>query len=101
FPSGHESFGIVFLEAWAAKKPVIGARTGAIPTVVNEGKDGLLIEHRNTADLTQAIQALLSDPGLGRELGANGYRKVREHYTWDIIAEKFRAVYVQSLQQDS
>jgi glycosyltransferase involved in cell wall biosynthesis len=98
FPSGNESFGIVFLEAWAAKKPVVGARIGAVPTVVNEGKDGLLIEHRNTNELVQAIRTLLVNPELRNRFGAAGYHKVRQNYTWDIVADKFRAVYVKSLQ---
>ncbi len=96
FPSGHESFGIVFLEAWAARKPVIGARIGAIPTVVDEGKDGLLIEHRNTKDLVQAIRTLLSNHELRQQMGAAGYQKVNRNFTWDIVADKFREVYVNS-----
>lgn len=99
FPSGHESFGIVFLEAWAAGKPVIGARVGAIPTVIEEGRDGLLIEHRNVDDLAGAIRTLLTQPALRRELGANGRRKVEQHYTWNIVADKFRALYARVLGQ--
>jgi glycosyltransferase involved in cell wall biosynthesis len=93
FPSGHESFGIVFLEAWAARKPVIGARIGAIPTVVAEGEDGLLITHRDTGDLARAIETLLGDPVLRRRLGEAGYHKVASQYTWDIVADKVRTVY--------
>lgn len=99
FPSGHESFGIVFLEAWAAGKPVIGARVGAIPTVIDEGRDGLLVEHRDADDLARAIRTLLSRPALRRELGANGQRKVKQRYTWNIVADKFRAIYEQALEQ--
>ncbi|RMG95920.1 MAG: glycosyltransferase family 1 protein [Chloroflexi bacterium] len=97
FPSGHESFGIVFLEAWAAQKPVIGSRIGAIPTVVDEGKDGLLTTHRDLNELIRAINTLLSNPALRHELGTNGYHKVRTHYTWDIVADKFRQVYTNVL----
>ena len=98
FPSGHESFGIVLLEAWSAGKPVIGARTGAMPTVIDEGEDGLLIEHRNVRDLTAAIRTLLTQPELQRKLGRAGYQKVADQYTWDIVADKFRSVY-QSTQR--
>jgi glycosyltransferase involved in cell wall biosynthesis len=86
----------VFLEAWAAQKPVIGARIGAIPTVVNEGQDGLLIEHRNINELVQAIRTLLGNPELRHQLGSAGYQKVRQNYTWNIVADKYRAVYVNS-----
>lgn len=98
FPSGHESFGIVFLEAWAAGKPVIGANIGAIPSVITAGQDGLLVEHRNSADLAHAIRTLLEDVSLRQRLGHSGQEKVRSHYTWEIIADRFREVYLDSLQ---
>ena len=93
FPSGHESFGITFLEAWAARKPVIGSRIGAIPTVVQEDVDGLLIEHRSVDDLVQAIRSLIEKPKWAAQLGENGYEKTVKNYTWDIVAAKFRSVY--------
>ncbi|MEM7112873.1 MAG: glycosyltransferase family 4 protein [Chloroflexota bacterium] len=93
FPSGHESFGFVILEAWAAKKPVIGARIGAVPTVIDEGENGLLIEHRSVDDLTRAIQHLLSHPAERHALGEAGRQKIAEQYTWEIVTAKFRAAY--------
>lgn len=99
FPSAHESFGIVFLEAWAAGKPVIGSRIGAIPAVVDEGRDGLLVEHRDVDDLTRAICTLLARPDFLRELGENGRRKVQERYRWDIVASKFRSVYEDAVER--
>ncbi len=47
YPSGFESFGIAFVEAWAVKKPVIGCRRGAVPWVVDAGRNGLLVEFQN------------------------------------------------------
>lgn len=93
YPSGHESFGIAFLEAWMVRKPVIGVRIGATPTVIDEGKDGLLIEHRNTADLARAILKLIANPALREALGTAGREKVLAHYTWDAVTDKFRQVY--------
>lgn len=97
YPSGHESFGIVFLEAWAAGKPVIGARIGAIPAVIEDGGDGLLITHRSVSELVTAVSRLLSDENLRRDMGARGLAKVQQRYTWDIVADKFRQVYAQVL----
>jgi glycosyltransferase involved in cell wall biosynthesis len=96
FPSGHESFGIVLVEAWAARKPVIGVRVGAIPTVVDEDVDGLLIEHRNAADLTAKLRILIDQPELRHRLGEAGHAKVVQRYTWNIVADRFREVYVQT-----
>ena len=93
FPSGHESFGIVLVEAWAARKPVIGARIGAIPTVIDEDDDGLLIEHRNVADLTVKLRLLIERPELRQRLGEAGRQKVLAEYTWDVVSDRFRSVY--------
>lgn len=93
FPSMEESFGIVFLEAWASHKPVIGLRRGAIPTVVNDTVDGLLVEARQPEQLAQAILTLLLNPDRRRKMGEAGLGKVKQHYTWDIVTAKFRAVY--------
>lgn len=93
YPSAHESFGIVFLEAWAAHKPVIGVNIGAIPSVISDGQDGLLITHRSVTELKTAITTLLTQPEFRQTLGAAGYKKVINNYTWDIVTDKFRAVY--------
>lgn len=93
FPSQEESFGIVFLEAWACYKPVIGVNIAAIPAVVSHHQDGLLVEPDNIIQLAQTISALLSNPDYRYRLGQAGYQKVKGSYTWDIVTAKFRAVY--------
>ena len=92
-PSGEESFGIAFVEAWACGKPVIGARSGAIPSVIDEGYDGLLTAYQDANDLAQAILKLLADPQLRTRMGKTGRRKVLENYTWEIAADRVREVY--------
>jgi len=93
-PSGFESFGITYLEAWAAKKPVIGCRSGAVPTVINEYKDGLLVDYGDYGELAGAILELLFDPETRKRLGENGYENLINNYTWDIVTAKFRQVYL-------
>ena len=93
FPSSEESFGIVFLEAWACRKPVIGLRAGPIPSLIDEGLNGLLVDPVDPAQLAQAICRLVANPSLSRQLGQAGYQKVKRDYTWDIVTDKFRAVY--------
>jgi len=92
-PSAEESLGIAFLEAWAAGKPVIGVRAGAIPSVVDEGRDGLLVPYGDPESLAQAILILLADPARRAAMGQAGQRKVRDHYTWEIFADRVRKVY--------
>lgn len=92
-PSAEESFGIVFLEAWACRKPVIGLKAGAIPSVVADGVDGLLVAPDDVDDLARAICQALARPELQVQLGQAGYQKVRQNYTWDIVTDRFRQVY--------
>lgn len=93
-PSHNESFGLVFLEAWSCKKPVIGAAIGAVQNVINEGKDGLLMKINDVHSLSEKLLLLLSDAELRRSMGEAGYTKVKENYTWDIIVSRLRSCYL-------
>lgn len=97
--STQESFGIAFVEAWAAGKAVIGAREAAIPSVVAEGEDGLLFEFPHADSLAHAILTLLNHPERRRQMGARGRQKVLENYTWTIVADRVRALYQEVITQ--
>ena len=99
YPSGYESFGIAYLEAWAAGKPVIGVRNGAIPTVINEDVDGLLVDYEEDEVLAGAILELLGDPARARAMGQAGRSKVVARYTWQRIAREFRRIYSQVVER--
>ncbi len=92
-PSRTESFGLVYLEAWAAGKPVIGARAGAVPAVVREGVDGVLVPFGDAAALARAIAALLDDPAMAQRLGLMGKARVSQAYTWDQVVTAIERVY--------
>lgn len=92
-PSRAESFGIVYLEAWAYAKPVIGARAGGVPDVIDDGVDGWLVEFDDVASIAARVQQLIKNPTLARSLGEAGRRKLYARYTWDIIYSKTIAVY--------
>jgi glycogen synthase len=92
-PSRTDSFGIVFLDAWANGIPVIGANAGGIPGVVSDGVDGLLVPFGDVAALAGALRRLLDDPALRRRMGEAGREKVRAHYTWETIVASVAEVY--------
>lgn len=75
-PSVQEGFGIVFLEAMAAGKPIVAIRSAAIPEVV---RNGLLAEPGNEHSLCEAIGRLYADPDLRHALGDAGQRQVEEY----------------------
>jgi len=96
-PSRTDSFGIVFLDAWANGKPVIGANAGGIPGVISDGVDGLLVPFGDTAALAAALRQLLADPILARRMGEAGRQKVLACYTWDRIVAQVDDLYRESL----
>jgi len=93
YPTGYESFGIAFLEAWACGLPVVGCRRGAIPWVVTAGRDGLLVPFQDDLNLAEAIVLLLRNPRWARLLGEAGHKKVEIRYNWREVGRRFRAVY--------
>ena len=92
-PSRIDSFGIVYLEAWAYGKPVIGARAGGVPDVIHEGEDGLLVGFGDVQELAGAIVVLLDEPERARRMGRRGRRKVESRYTWDHVYARLKTVY--------
>lgn len=84
-PSSQEGFGIVFLEAMAAGKPVVAVQASAVPEVV---RDGLLTEPENPEALADALFRLFRDPDLRHALGASGQRNV-ERFEMHHIAAQF------------
>jgi glycosyltransferase involved in cell wall biosynthesis len=92
-PSKTDSFGIVFLEAWLYKKPVIGAYAGGIPDVISEGKDGFLVPFADVHMLSEYILMLLKNPQLARAMGNNGRLKVLTRYSWAESCRRLQALY--------
>ncbi len=93
YPSGFESFGIAFVEAWAAGKPVVGCRRGAIPSLVSDSVDGLLVKWQDPGSLADALITLLRDSPRAAAMGTSGREKALRKYTWRKIGQRFRDVY--------
>jgi glycogen(starch) synthase len=82
-PSRTDSFGIVYLEAWIHRKPVVGARTWGVTDLVEDGQDGLLVPFGDVLALEQALRDLLDDPERRAAMGAAGECKATQLHTWD------------------
>ena len=77
-----EGFGLVFLEANACGKPVIGGRTGGIPEAIVDGKTGFLVEPESVADIADRLKTLLTDREVATEMGRQGRTRVTAHFSW-------------------
>jgi phosphatidylinositol alpha-1,6-mannosyltransferase len=81
-PSRGEGFGLVFLEAMACAKPVIGGAHGGIPDIVEEGVTGLLVPHGDPERLAQALESLLNNPSRAKEMGARGKDRLAKLFSF-------------------
>lgn len=90
-PSVYEGFGLPAGEAMACGVPVISTRGGALPEVV--GDAGILVEPENDKALARSITEVFDNPAMAGQLGNNGYKRIREKFTWRKAAEKTVEVY--------
>lgn len=95
-PSRADSFGIVLLEAWSHGVPVVAARAGGIPGVVDDGANGLLVPFADVDGLANAVERLITDEAFAGRIGEAGREKIRTHYSWDVVAvralEQYRRI---------
>jgi glycogen synthase len=106
-PSIYEPFGLINLEAMACGTPVVASAVGGIPEVVVHGETGLLVpleQQRESPfepldppgfsrELARAINRLLADPELCTRMAEAGRRRVEEHFTWRVIAQRTLDLY--------
>ena len=91
-PSKGEGFGLVYLEAMACGKPVIGGAHGGAPEVIDDGKTGYLVPHGDAVQLATAIETLLADPALEQEMGRRGRQRVENEFRFSVFAKSFRKI---------
>lgn len=92
-PTSVDSFGIVFLEAWACGKPVIAADYGPISEVVLDGTNGLLVRFGDSEGIEKALISLLNDNKLKTKLGENGRQDVIKKYSAENMFRRTENVY--------
>ena len=86
---GHvEGFGIVYLEANACGKPVIGGKSGGIAEAVRDGETGFLVNPNDPSEIAEKIIFLFRHPEKAREMGRRGREWVRRTFDWERYAEE-------------
>jgi len=88
-----EPKGVSLLEAMACGVPLVQPRRGAFTEIVEKTSGGLLVEPDDAQSLAQGILNLYQDRRLAGELGTNGARGVREHYSSARMADRALAAY--------
>jgi glycosyltransferase involved in cell wall biosynthesis len=100
-PSRSDSFGLVFLEAWANGVPSVAYRAGGVANVVRHGRDGLLADCGDIAGLAAALEALIRDGPRRMELGNTGRQRVLTEFRWTPRLEFVRQTYAELIAAGS
>lgn len=95
---GHESFGIVLLEAMATGKPVVASDISGFRTVVDDGIEGLLAAPREPNVIADRIIKILTNKNLAKTMGDAGRRKALT-YSWEAITKQVEDYYNELLKQ--
>ncbi|MGB6597796.1 MAG: glycosyltransferase [Candidatus Acidiferrum sp.] len=91
-PSRGEGFGLVYLEAMACGKPVIGGAHGGAPEVIEDGVTGYLVPYGDAPQLATSIETLLSDPAMAQRMGARGRQRVDREFRFSVFAKSLKKI---------
>lgn len=93
YPSLYEPFGIVALEAMAAKVPVVVSNAGGLPEVVQHDVTGTLTYNGDPDSLAWGVARALKNPDFARRMADAAFERVQKTFNWNVIAEQTKAVY--------
>ncbi|MBE3101169.1 MAG: glycosyltransferase family 4 protein [Firmicutes bacterium] len=93
FPSLYEPFGIVALEGMAARIPVVVSDTGGLRETIEQEKDGLKFSSGSSKDLAAKLLYVLKNPEQSKKMAENGYKKVKNSYSWSDISDRVICIY--------
>ncbi len=99
FPSLYEPFGIVALESFAARVPVVVSDTGGLPEVVQHTKTGIVTQTNNPHSLAWGILEVLKNPDYAQWLIDNAYQSLAQRFNWAKLAKQTETVYVTILHK--
>lgn len=94
-PSLKEGFPWTVLEAMAAKVPVIATAVGAVPEVIENNKSGIIVQPGQPDQLAQAIQTLLRDEGLRRELAIQAHQTLIKNFSLHKMVEHYQQLFTE------
>jgi glycosyltransferase involved in cell wall biosynthesis len=98
-PSHYESFGLMYVEAMAFGRAVIGCPVGGVPEIVTDGETGLLVKPDDEAALAEAILALADDRDRCAALGRAGRERFLSHFTAERMARETAEFYEAMMSQ--
>lgn len=97
-PSSREPFGLVAIEAMAARRPLVAGKVEGLLEVVGDEESGLLVEPRDSEAWAAALVRVLCSPEFAARLAANGYERFRQRFTLEKMVAAWRACYDEALE---
>jgi glycosyltransferase involved in cell wall biosynthesis len=92
-PSLYESFGVSIIEAMAAGIPVVATAVGAVPDLISDGQNGLLVKSASPAAIADGVIRLFKDARLRTSIARVAYERVRRQFSWDTICSSLMDIY--------
>lgn len=88
-PSFTENFGLTLIEAAASGLPVVSTNHGGPTSIINNLKNGLLVEVTDEKNIAVAILKILEEPDLWNQFSKNGIENVAKYYSWEVHVETY------------
>ncbi len=99
--SREEVFGLVLAEASLASVPVVAPRVGGIPSVIEHGVTGLLVEPESSLSIARAVMRLLNQPRLRRQYGGAGRNKALRDFNMEKYVGRFQSSYLDLIRNQN
>jgi glycosyltransferase involved in cell wall biosynthesis len=95
-PSRAEGMPLALLEAMRAALPAVTTRVGAIPEMVTDGTDAVLVEAGDTLELTRAIRGLLADEPRRRQTGMAARARLESRFSVEVFRKSIGDLWVET-----
>ena len=87
------TWGLAVVEAMAASKPVVVSRRCGVSEIIQDGLNGILVNHADPEDLTKKLELLIADKDLRKTIGENASTYVKRHLSWEKYAERMESIF--------
>ena len=88
-PALTEPFGLTLIESAASFLPIIATKDGGPVDIIKNCQNGYLIDPLDPKNIAETILKVLDDPENWQSLAQNGFKKVKEYYTWDSHVDSY------------
>jgi glycosyltransferase involved in cell wall biosynthesis len=99
YPSRAETSPLAIIEAFATARPVVATRVGGVAELVDDGRNGFVVEPGDAAGFARAVRSILEAPELARTFAAEGLADARARHDLELVADAWLAFYEELAEQ--